>query len=551
MSEQQQQQRTEHDDQAQVAQSEDEQTRMDPQQAGRQAVADTEQHVAGRQRGAGADYQAPEDKRLEWLQGQREGLLKLYRAGKIDVSTAIAKAVRYDQHINSGQSSIEGAVMIAQLGLDLAQIISAEAEQARPPAQQPASAQQQQVTQQAPPIVQQAPPVVKQAVEQAVTGVPVGQVDSKPTVKEEATVLNKVRALEKRFDPAWLAAAQTALGVEATGAFTTATLRAMRQRTGNPALGASDIAKLDFLQSIHAGDPFMETEGEHARQAADPTKNTPADRTAQALGYKSYAAYHETWVPITLLGKNLNARHGGQDKAGHPHLAARLRVADAYLRKRFPGQDDKQIRKTLGWNGDGNASYMDDASSGAAHVHVMGIAIDIDPKHNPWAYNPQDTIGANWWNQMFEHASRIYGGEKITSQRLFELGKETSTEEMYAKLEETSESLKSYFALCGQDEDTRRAALTKAGYSADEIQKLLPKMGVHLKVRQNKGIETFSNISGELLIALRDAAGLAWGGTDFPGGSQEGDFMHFDCRTDSWGEKVFSIGAREAKAAKR
>ncbi len=41
----------------------------------------------------------------------------------------------------------------------------------------------------------------------------------------------------------------------------------------------------------------------------------------------------------------------------------------------------------------------------------------------------------------------------------------------------------------------------------------------------------FLDLDRDLVIALRDVAGLAWGASDF-GGSANGDFMHFDCRHD-------------------
>lgn len=547
MSEQQQQQRTEHDDQAQVAQTEDEQTRMDPGKAGQQAVADTEQHVA-QQRSPGADYQAPEAKRLKWLQGQREGLIALYKAGKIDAATAIAKAFRYDQHINSGVSSVEGAVMIAQLGLDLAQLVTsqAEAEQEKPraPVVQPEGPRQQAPQQ------QQAAPEVRPIIEKVVTGAAPGHAQSQPTTPAEAKVLNAVRGLAKRFDPAWLSAAQSKLDIsEPTGAFTTETLRAMRRFASDPTLGATSIQKLDFLQSIHPGEPFLATEGAHARQAADPSKTTPADRTAQALGYASYDAYKKTWVTIELLGVKLRGN-------GHPHLAARMNAANAYLRNRHADLSDEEIRGVIGWNGEGNAAYAAEASSGLAHVHTMGIALDINRAQNPWIFRGKTKHNGNesddWYEKFFKIVTRIYGGSPLSAKKLQQLGNESSTEELHAEIAATSQATEKYLDLCKADQETQRATLAKAGFSDAEIRELLPKMPMHFKIFHNKdrkqtNAKSITDISSDLLLALRDAAGLAWGGTDFPGANEQGDFMHFDCRADSWGASVYRLGLSESR----
>lgn len=41
------------------------------------------------------------------------------------------------------------------------------------------------------------------------------------------------------------------------------------------------------------------------------------------------------------------------------------------------------------------------------------------------------------------------------------------------------------------------------------------------------------------MIALRDVAGLSWGGTEMSA-RENGDFMHFDCRDTEFGRAVYS-----------
>jgi hypothetical protein len=47
-------------------------------------------------------------------------------------------------------------------------------------------------------------------------------------------------------------------------------------------------------------------------------------------------------------------------------------------------------------------------------------------------------------------------------------------------------------------------------------------------------------------VALRDVAGLAWGGTEMST-IQNGDFMHFDCRNDEFGKAVVSKTAPKGR----
>lgn len=53
----------------------------------------------------------------------------------------------------------------------------------------------------------------------------------------------------------------------------------------------------------------------------------------------------------------------------------------------------------------------------------------------------------------------------------------------------------------------------------------------------------------EPLLALRDAAGLAWGGVEMSS-NENGDFMHFDCRNDPFGKAVYDHARKNKKAAK-
>lgn len=59
--------------------------------------------------------------------------------------------------------------------------------------------------------------------------------------------------------------------------------------------------------------------------------------------------------------------------------------------------------------------------------------------------------------------------------------------------------------------------------------------------------EELTNISMDLLVALRDVAGLAWGGTEMSS-VENGDFMHFDCRQTQFGDAVYDRKSPDEQA---
>jgi hypothetical protein len=55
-----------------------------------------------------------------------------------------------------------------------------------------------------------------------------------------------------------------------------------------------------------------------------------------------------------------------------------------------------------------------------------------------------------------------------------------------------------------------------------------------------------TNLTQEMVIALRDVAGLAWGGTEMIS-IENGDFMHFDCRLTDFGHAVHEAGRKHRR----
>lgn len=299
-------------------------------------------------------------------------------------------------------------------------------------------------------------------------------------------------------------------------------------------------------------------------QAANHAATTPADKTAQAVGYKDYAAYQATWTSIEFLGKDL-----GQ---GHPFLAARMKLADAFLRQLNPqATSKKELWGAVGWSGAGNAAYDASADSGQSHVHTMGLAIDIDKAQNPWMLGL--TINAerknnNWWvfeyfQPVFEIAAKLFGGEGISIDSLNKWSEEMSTEELFDKVHASSEAFVQLKNLATTKSKHEIIEVLKTKYpdheAEDKYEKYLKKLPELWGPSKAKGgdrfgrtqdTRSFTNHSELLLVALRDVAGLAWGGSELHK-NENGDFMHFDCRHTGFGRDVYDAGARAQNEAKK
>ena len=344
--------------------------------------------------------------------------------------------------------------------------------------------------------------------------------------------------------------AQGNLGVvDATGAMNTETLRATRAKAGNPKLGAQ--AMLDntkLLAQLAPGEPFFagtET-GEHERKSPTPGSESNKDKTAQELGYADFAEYRATWgeEPVTFVGHDFRT-------SAHPYLRARLKVAEAYLRQRIKGPsgeklNDKQITKQLGWGqhgaSAGNASYDHNPNDPKTHQHAMGLAIDIEPSQNAYMFE-----AASGWVSYFEqlsvYAHQMFGGEILHPKTLLEWSQQLSTEELYQRVQSASASFAQLLTysrkLNGkQDDPELLEKLGTMGYRGADATKAAHEIALadknfHLQEgRRNAGGPM--NLNEEMVIALRDVAGLAWGGAEIAP-AENGDMMHFDCRTTAFG----------------
>ena len=394
------------------------------------------------------------------------------------------------------------------------------------------------------------------------------------TTASEGAALNAGRDASTRVDPTWLLAVQVALGVDAanqTGAFNTPTLRAMRAQVGDPKLTAASALRgraLEQLKTLASGAPLLKSEftQRERNDSADADATTPADAAAQGAGYGSWAKWNKDWKTTKLLGMPVN---------GHPILLARVQAADAWLRRKHAGKSDEKIREDIGWDGKITGPYDTDPSGGKSHLHTMGLALDIEPGDNPWIFRGKsDRRSAvdkqakgkklesdDWYELFFAICAKMYAGAPMTASSLHTMGQERSTEELYASIAGTNEAVKKYLALAKQSDAEIQVELLLHGHAAAGIDKevaaVKARAGIfHNPDREQADDDQIMDMSKDMVTALRDAGGLAWGAADISG-NENGDFMHFDCRNDGVGRKVINAGqaaqkkkAEDAKAAK-
>lgn len=414
------------------------------------------------------------------------------------------------------------------------------------------------------------------------------------SVKTLATPTQGQRAADilLRDDAGWLEAlvpADAQKTANATATETSANRAHPDQQKPRAAFKAFDEAVMAWNPATGAADRKEATDVELA-------DGHRADRVAKALGYDSYATYHGTWKGVQFLSGSFNGQV-------HPTVNERLAVAERWLRQRHAGQTDAQIQKAIGWNGVGNGGYADTAqwigvNEGGpsvvpgVHMHSFGLAIDIDATHNPYVLGGSG-VGRYWNTNMETHlrrAAQLYGGEAFTGQQLDEWSRSMSTEELYAKVEKMNKSWQAYLTepskvevvpelksrapttaerKKGPDQDAYKADMktrqqgadalratalaarfTAIGYTSEQATRAASDwldftedtrttMGAIWPTQGRGQSDKLTTHSQDLMIALRDVAGLMWGGTEMSP-VENGDFMHFDLRNTSYGQKVLA-----------
>lgn len=405
------------------------------------------------------------------------------------------------------------------------------------------------------------------------------------TTKGEAAVLRALRSSHVRIDPTWLLEAQTqTLHIaDATGAMNTETVRAIHAREGR-AVPADELLTTAFLNRIHDNGrsplAFDTPRDGFTAEARNEKATRPADLAAQAVGRADYRSYRDEMVPLTFLG--FDFVHGKSDGQAHPYLAGRLQLAETFLRNLFAEQvaqaaatsakgpqGDALVAKLAGWNGEGGARYdFADAhvDAGKDHQHTMGLAIDIDPYVNGWLWDNNHGTHPSI-NKHLELASRLFGGRAFTASTLDARSNEISTEELHAEVSQASSAFGRYLSLVKgyrkqhDDAPDKEAADTAiiadlkakglAGVDAVVLKDMLWFAGWFNGAQtRGKGMTALTNIKMPMLVALRDVAGLNWGGAEM-NPAENGDFMHFDCRDTAFGQAMITAEAKAAEEKRK
>lgn len=210
----------------------------------------------------------------------------------------------------------------------------------------------------------------------------------------------------------------------------------------------------------------------------------------------------------------------------HVLLMRKLREAEEWLlsQPQYQGKTPVELGKALGLNRIGMRYSGARLSSTKQAMHSFGLAIDIDPTGNPW-------IGAGWIQndkeKMQERTRMIEIFEKASGENL-------SANTIFAYLHSIALST-------GAD---TKEAFNKLKQKNDEFINYLNNNPAELKYWEKSAtfsnrnpLNGFLNLPFDLVYALREKAGLAWGAIDF-GPRASGDIMHFDIRTIGVGKII-------------
>lgn len=278
-------------------------------------------------------------------------------------------------------------------------------------------------------------------------------------------------------------------------------------------------------------------------------------KAAKINGLSNGEFTHATWFDHMLNPSFLGRRF---TKGVHLHLIRTLRKAEKYLLTlpAYAGKTPVQIGTALGINEEHKGARPTKKSSS---MHTLGLAADINYLTTPWIVNPGNTKGTRQFIRAMQRATRLISGwtGRVDAAYLHVLGAGgRSTASVYDELKRRSDDLRQYLALAGDRRAleaalaARRAAGTPGSYSnvaswSRDIRRDLRNLS---RSGGNFGLlrdprKGFLNHHRDLVVALRDAACMAWGAIDF-GCTFSGDVMHFDVRRTSLGKVLNEKGYR-------
>ncbi len=413
--------------------------------------------------------------------------------------------------------------------------------------------------------------------------------------KEERTAINYNRGEHRwnekgatrahRLNPAWVAELQARLGAptEQPGAFDGPTVQLIAQHQQGSGLGADgciDEATFAALAQVMAGADV--SPDPRALDASEVKAGD--DDVARGKTFEEYLADNDTdevHGTLRAIGTTFEAWFGAmktmkflsRDVTAHPLLLERLQLALDYLMLRAKTDEKREdLEDELE---DIPVGRSISTGSNARGLHGMGLAIDIDGKHNDYVLGSTNEAKNERSIQTFARAIYLTGSSAAvpTRKTLAKLAKET-TAKAWEAIDSLNGIVKAYFALEGDLGALEEQISMLAGRSPPEMPDGVAFVSPEAtaaawsaQIADDRGDEksnddrqleagSMMNLDKELVISMRDAGGLSWGATDIEG--SEGDTMHFDLRSDERvgypvyeARKVHKKASDEATPAKR
>lgn len=389
--------------------------------------------------------------------------------------------------------------------------------------------------------------------------------------REELASANRKNRARGPYDPLWVGHLQRWLHVSVTGHLGEETMDALASRfpTSKGVLERGVVASLHKEAQAELANPTDALREATARQLLADSKfklpeaalRPPEVRAKATTGKEVVAVEKATGVSwSTWTAQFQTSDFLGFPVTGHPWLLQRLGAAEQYLLARLRTSNAAEARERLHVKDPRTDPTMSTPTGNynlrpmGGSFHTLGLAIDINKPENPWvateAGGARAAAGNRTFTQVSSRATELMGfGEPVTGASLSRAGKET-TEEAWRRLQDSNVALRLYRSYAGdqpaleahfnslpRDSPARRRGLDywKKQVAADHAELLVPSRSNYNNETDNTG---FMDHQRELVIALRDVGGLAWGAVDL--GAESGDVMHFDTRSVEKGMAITS-----------
>jgi len=341
----------------------------------------------------------------------------------------------------------------------------------------------------------------------------------------------------------WMSALQGQLGVPVTGISSKELVRAVAKLQSDKgqtrSLGMLKAPVRRFLT-----EQFPTLAETPQKPNAENQQNAHASADAQAPESEalrrlqlatSYPAYAASLKRFSFLGHAV---------VGHPEFLGRLANAQKYLAGKMPGKSESEIGAALGITR--TSHFRTSHPSSDQMYHGLGFALDVNPPQNNWTFG-NGNRGVKL-SEVMKHVGDLFGAKMIRNAGdMSKNAKGGTTEELFAKLEASNVALKRYRAF-GTDKPALEAYL--ASDQASQPAKSKGAAGWMTMIAndekwlsksmkggaQEEGAAGFMDFKKELVVALRDAGGLRWGGADL--GGDNGDLMHFDGGTMDLAKRI-------------